>query len=257
VTGLQLRALLDRTDVVSLRDLPLTILLVLAVIVAARFIWVFPAAYIPRWLSPALVRRDPTPPWQWLFLLGFVGVRGVVSLAAALALPLFTEAGAPFPGRDVILFVTFGIIVVTLVGQGLALPSVVRWLALPRDAEDERRHERDAEITARLESLHVAQNRLDRIAADGDVPAEVMDLLRARNHSRSRQLPKNAGDGFAAVAAAAERRIELIAAEREYIYRLLQDGKITDEARRRIERELDLEEASIACQKEGGVEPPL
>src|SRR5271170_5578166 len=124
VTGMQMRTLLDETDMIRLRDLPLTILVVLAVIVVARFIWVFPAVYLPRWLSPSLARRDPQPPWQWAFLLGFVGVRGVVSLAAALAIPLTTLAAASFPDRDLILFVTFGVIVVTLVGQGLALPSV-------------------------------------------------------------------------------------------------------------------------------------
>jgi CPA1 family monovalent cation:H+ antiporter len=257
VTGMQMRTLLDRTDTVLLRDLPLTILIVLAVVVAARFIWVFPAVYLPRWLSPSLARRDPSPPWQWAFLLSFVGVRGVVSLAAALAIPLTTLAAASFPDRDLILFVTFGVIVATLVGQGLALPSVVRWLALPHDAEDERRRERDAEITARLETLNAAQGRLERLAADGDLAPDVLAILRARYDHRAGQLPKNMTDGVEAVAAAAERRIELIATEREYIYRLLQDGQITDEARRRIERELDLEEASLAFKKEGGVDTPL
>ncbi len=130
------------------------------------------------------------PPWQWAFLLAFVGVRGVVSLAAALAIPLTTLAGAPFPDRDLILFVTFGVIVVTLIGQGLVLPRVVRWLALPHDAEDERRREHDAEITARIEALNVAQGRLDRLAADGEIAPDVLALLRARHDHRAGQLPK-------------------------------------------------------------------
>jgi monovalent cation/hydrogen antiporter len=91
---------------------------------------IYPATYLPRCLSPALTRRDPTPPWQFPFFLAFVGARGVVSLAAALAIPLSTQSGAPFPYRDLILFVTFGVIVVTLVGQGLLLPAMVRWLGL-------------------------------------------------------------------------------------------------------------------------------
>jgi Sodium/hydrogen exchanger family len=78
---------------------------------------------VPRWLCPSLARQDPLPPWQWLFSLAFVGVRGAVSLAAALAVPLTTAIGMPFPHRNLILFVTFGVIVVTLVGQGLLLPS--------------------------------------------------------------------------------------------------------------------------------------
>ena len=86
---------------------------------------------------------------------------------------------------------------------------------------------------------------------------EALAILRARHEYRAGRLPVHTADGTDAAAAAADLRSELIAAEREYIYQLLQDGKITDEARRRIERELDLEEASIACKKEGGVEPPL
>jgi hypothetical protein len=212
---------------------------------------------LPRWLSPALARRDPLPPWQWVFFLAFVGVRGVVSLAAALALPLTTLAGTPFPYRDLILFVTFGLIVVTLVGQGLLLPSVVRWLGLGSHAADEREREHTAELSARAEALNVVQNRLDQLAGDGRIAPEVLAILRARHEYRVGRLPTNASNGIETASAAADLRSELIAAEREYIYRLFRDGKITDEARRRIERELDLEEASIACKKEGGAEPSL
>jgi monovalent cation/hydrogen antiporter len=224
--------------------------------VIARFIWVYPSVYLPRWLSPALARRDPLPPWQWPFLLSFVGVRGVVSLAAALAIPLTTLSAESFPNRELILFVTFGVIVVTLIGQGLMLPPIVRWLALPHDAEDERRREQDAEITARLEALKASQGRLDGLAADGEIAPEVVAILRARHNHRAEQVSRNV-DGREAAAAAAELHADLIAAEREYIYRLLQDGKITDEARRRIERELDLEEESLAFRRASEPDPPL
>jgi Na+/H+ antiporter len=257
VTGLQARTLLDRLDAVQLRELGLAVLLTVAVVIAARFVWVYPATYLPRWLSPSLARRDPLPPWQQVFLLAFLGVRGVVSLAAALAIPLTTAAGAPFPDRDLILFITFGLIIVTLVGQGLMLPIVVRWLGLARHAADEREREHKAELAARSEALAVAQNRLQHLAAGGRISPEVLTILQARHEYRAGRLPSHTSDGLDAASTAADLRAELIAAEREYIYRLLQDGRITDEARRRIERELDLEEASIACKKEGGVEPPL
>jgi monovalent cation/hydrogen antiporter len=256
-TGMQIRTLLDRTDLVVLRDLPVTILIVLAVIVAARFIWTYPAVYLPRWMSPSLARRDPLPPWQWTFLIAFLGVRGVVSLAAALAIPLTTLAAASFPYRDLILFITFGVIIVTLVGQGLALPTVVRWLALPRDAEGERRREQDAEIAARLEALKVAQGRLDGLAAAGETAPEVLAILRARHDRRAEQMPRDVTDALKTAAEAAELRADLIEAERKYIYRLLQEGKITDEARRRIERELDLEEESLAFARSSVADPPL
>jgi CPA1 family monovalent cation:H+ antiporter len=255
VTGLQIRTLLDRTDVFQLQASLLAVLLIVAVVIMARFIWVYPATYLPRWLIPSLARRDPAPPWQWAFFLGFVGVRGVVSLAAALAIPLTTLAGAPFPNRDLILFVTFGVIVVTLIGQGLLLPGVVRRLGLTRHAADEREREHKDELAARSHALDVAQSRLEKLAAEGDIAPEVLAIMRARHAYRVEHLPKDMADE--AAAAAAELKVDLIAAEREYIYRLLQEGQITDEARRRIERELDLEEAGIACKREGGVEPPL
>jgi monovalent cation/hydrogen antiporter len=257
VTGMQVRTVFLRMHEVPWQHFALAIALTVAVVIAARFIWVFPAVYVPRWLSAALRRRDPTPPWQWSFLLGFVGVRGVVSLAAALALPLTTAAGAPFPERDLILFVTFGIIVVTLIGQGLALPSIVRWLGLDAHAADEREREHQAEVAARAEALNVSQARLQRFADEGRISPEALAILRARHESRAGRLPRTTSDGMDAAMSAMELRVELIAAEREFIYQLLQRGEITDEGRRRLERELDLEEASIACKREGGEEPPL
>ena len=257
VTGLQIRTLLDRPEIFPLQGSILAVLLILAAVVVARFVWVYPAAYLPRWLSTKVARRDPLPPWQWLFFLAFVGVRGVVSLAAALAIPLTISSGAPFPDRDLILFITFGIIVVTLVGQGLVLPTVARWLDLGRHAADERDREQKAELAARSDALKLAQSRLEELAANNQIAPEVLAILRARHDYRFGRLPNRESDRFDTASAAADARSDLIALERQYIYQLLRDGQITDEARRRIERELDLEEAGIACKKEGGVEPPL
>src|SRR5581483_8788523 len=119
LTGLQARVLFDHVERFSLQELALSTLIITAIVVVARFIWVFPAVYLPRWLSPSLRKRDPEPPWQQVFVLAFTGVRGVVSLAAALAIPLTLDNGATFPLRDRILFITFGVIVITLVGLGL------------------------------------------------------------------------------------------------------------------------------------------
>lgn len=257
VTGMQTRTLLDRTATVGLRELGFTVLLTVVVVIVARFVWVFPATYLPRWLSPSLRRRDPLPPWQWIFILAFVGVRGVVSLAAALAIPVTTAAGTPFPNRDLILFVTFGVIVVTLIGQGLSLPGVVRLLGLARDTVGERQREQKAEREARSAALNVAQERLERLASKGQIAPDILSNLRTRHAYRLGRLPGETSEGLDLSAAEADVMAELIAAERGHIYRLLQAGQLTDEARRRIERDLDLEEASIATFRKSEPDPPL
>jgi CPA1 family monovalent cation:H+ antiporter len=260
ITGMQTRVLLDRMNGNLLYDLLTAALVTIVVVLVTRFVWMFPAIYLPRWLSASLRRRDPAPPWQWTFFLGFVGVRGVVSLAAALAIPLTIATGSPFPARDLILFVTFAVIVVTLIGQGVALPLVVRWLGLGRDAAKEHEREHKAELAARAEALNIAHVRLKQLVDSGQISPDVHAILRARQEYRRGRLPRTGADGLEAddsEAVACKLRTDLIAAEREYIYRLLQEGQITDEARRRIERELDLEEASIAIQIEEGIEAPL
>ncbi len=257
IMGLQARTILYHENSLALSDLALSTLLILAVAIAARFVWVYPAIYLPRWLSPSLSRRDPSPPWQWAFILGFIGVRGVVSLAAALAIPLTTASGAPFPYRDLILAVTFGVIVITLVGQGALVPGVVRWLGLADHTAAERRREHEAEIRARWKALEAAQCRLGELGSERRIPQEILDALRLRHEYRAGRLPGNSERDIERLSVTADLRTELIGVEREFIYCLLRDGQITDESRRRIERELDLEEASIACKKEGGADLPL
>ena len=250
LTGLQARALIEKAQVFSLHDLMIATAWITLIIIAARFIWVFPATYIPRWVNPALAKRDPPPPWQGPFLLAFTGVRGVVSLAAALAIPFTIANGQPFPHRDLILFVTFGVIIVTLVGQGLMLPFVVQWLGLAQLGDDERHREMKTEIAARRQALNVARKRLDKIVGESNLPDDVVEHLRTRDEHRTQQLPRNMRDGLAHKRQTAKLKKQLIDIERDFIYELLRDGKITDEARRRIEYELDLEEASLANRRE-------
>jgi CPA1 family monovalent cation:H+ antiporter len=208
---------------------------------------VFPAIYLPRILSKPLRERDPSPPWQWAFVIAFTGVRGAVSLAAALALPFVLPDGTSFPFRDLILFVTFGVIFVTLIGLGLGLPPVVRWLGVAQQGRAEHVAEIEAEIAARREALGAALKSLDAITDDRELSDEVIKLLRARHETRANQLPDSLDPEADDVSAAGiDLTRELIAKERKFIHMLLRDGKITDETRRRIERDLDLEEASLA-----------
>jgi monovalent cation/hydrogen antiporter len=246
LTGFQMRSLFEQSKSFPLQEILFATALVAVIIIVARFAWVFPATYLPR-LSKRLRARDPAPPWRWVFVLAFTGVRGAVSLAAALALPYTLPNGESFPYRDLILFVSFGVIFITLVGLGLGLPPVVKWLGVAQAGRDEQVAEHESEIAARREALAAALRSLDAITEDRELPDEVVRLLRARHQTRINQLPESLDpDRHDVSAAGTDLTRELIAAERKFIHILLRDGKITDEIRRRIERDLDLEEASLA-----------
>jgi monovalent cation/hydrogen antiporter len=252
ITGLQARTLIARIGDYSISELAFSAAVVSAVVIAARFVWMYPAIYLPRWLFPALRRRDPSPPWQWPFILAFTGVRGIVSLAAALAIPFATADGQPFPHRDLILFLTFSVIVVTLVGQGLLLPAVIRALGLAHAGRRERRADRAEERNARRQAIEAALEQLERLTAERRFSEEVVRPLRAHLRDRLRHVEHTA-DGDDRHRKLAELHDEivlaLIDAERQRINDLYRRGKLTDEVRRRIERELDLREANIANQR--------
>ena len=246
LTGFQMRLLFEKSKAFPLDDILFATALVTVMIIVARFAWLYPAVYLPRLIKRVRI-RDPSPPWQWVFVLAFTGVRGAVSLAAALALPFALPDGAAFPYRDLILFVSFGVIFITLVGLGLGLPPVVRWLGVAQAGREEHLAEHEAEIAARRAALAEALKSLDAMTDDRDISDEVVKLLRARHETRANQLPDSLDPDQHDVSATGTKLTrELIAAERKFIHVLLRDGKITDETRRRIERDLDLEEASLA-----------
>jgi CPA1 family monovalent cation:H+ antiporter len=251
ITGLQARTLIERMAHYSLGQLLTAAAVISAVVIVARFVWVFPATYLPRWLSPRLRRRDPSPPWQWVFAISFTGIRGIVSLAAALAIPLATLGGQPFPDRDLILLLTFSVILVTLVGLGLLLPSVIRMLGLAKAGHREQRADRAEEHAARQQAIKAVIKRLDQLKSERDLSDEIVGALRARHTQRLKHV------GWSSSADEADRKhgelhkeieLLLITAEREHINELFRSGKLKDEARRRVERELDLREAHFAVQ---------
>lgn len=247
LTGFQMRSLYEKSKSFPLHDIVTATVLVAIIVIVARFLWVFPGTYLPRWISRQLRDRDPLPSWRAVFVVAFTGVRGAVSLAAALALPLTLPNGDAFPYRDLILFVAFGVIFVTLVGLGLTLPPVVRWLGLAKDGRSEHIAEHEQEIAARREALNAALKSLDAITDDRELSDEVVKLLRSRHEIRVNQLPDTLDpEKHDASAAGTALTRELISSERKFIHMLLRDGKITDETRRRIERDLDLEEASLS-----------
>ncbi|HYO08028.1 MAG TPA: Na+/H+ antiporter [Tepidisphaeraceae bacterium] len=210
------------------------------VAILARMAWVFPAAYVPRWIVPGLRQRDPVPAFSFIFLIAWTQMRGVVSLAAALALPLTMPRG----DRDLILFITFGVILITLVGQGVTLPAMIRALKLdvgPDETEDE-------EVTARYLAALAAIERLDALgAANGDAAA-MLQRLRATYDDRlsyySRLMNPDGHDLL--TCETGEQAIhQAIAAQRDMLLRLRDQGTIGDDVLRLVEQELDHEESTI------------
>jgi CPA1 family monovalent cation:H+ antiporter len=249
VTGLQARAIAAGFTSYSKSQLTGAAVIVCAVVIVARFVWMYPATYLPRWLVPSIARRDPAPPWQWPFALAFTGIRGIVSLAAALAIPLFTADGQPFPHRDLILILTFAVILVTLVGQGLLLPAVIRALGLANAGRVEHEAEQAEELEARRKAIEAAMKRLDLLAEERTLPVEVVEPLRARHAIRLKFVEQKRGDeaGHGKITVLREDVEQLLlAAERDLINDLYRCGRLRDEPRRRIERELDLRDAYLA-----------
>ena len=249
VTGLQARAVMAGFSSYGWSELGIAALIVGAVVIGSRFVWMYPATYLPRWLFPALERRDPAPPWQWPFVLGYTGIRGVVSLAAALAIPLTTVDGVPFPHRGLILFLTFAVILVTLVGQGMMLPSVIRALGLANAGRRELEAERADEFAARRKAIEAAVRRLDALNAERHLPAAVLDPLRTFHADRLKHLEygrSEKAEHQRVVATHRDVASLLLAAERDAINELYRAGNLKDEPRRRIERDLDLRDAQIA-----------
>jgi monovalent cation/hydrogen antiporter len=254
ITGLQARTLIARIGDQGITGLAISAAVVSAVVITTRFIWMYPATYLPRWLFPPLKRRDPSPPWQWPFVLAFTGVRGIVSLAAALAIPFATASGQPFPGRDLILFLTFSVILVTLVGQGLLLPTVIRALGLAHAGRLERHADKAEELKARRQGIEAAIKRLDQLTLERNLSEDIVRPLRARHAARLKHIAhrSDGNDGNRKLTELHDEiELSLIAAERQHINELYRNGALKDEARLRIERELDLREVDLANQRTG------
>lgn len=257
LTGLQARVVAAGLGADGWGRLLLAGLVVSLVVVAVRFVWVFPATYLPRWLVPALRARDPSPPWQLPLLIGFTGIRGVVSLAAALSIPL-AVGDAPFPERDLVLFATFCVILVTLVGQGAALPWVIARLGLADAGRAEAAQAKRREVAARIEGVDAALARIDELGREG-ASADAVAMLRRRHRDRRAELAGTADERVPGSPAAdgAALQVQLVEAERRRIAQLYAGSAISDEARRRIERELDLEDARVRHAAESATGDPL
>jgi CPA1 family monovalent cation:H+ antiporter len=129
------------------------------------------------------------------------------------------------------------------------LPSVIRWLGIANDGRSEHRRQQEAELAARSQAIDAARRHLEKIAGERKLSGDVVALLNARHDHRARFIPSDLDEGLSRIHAGNDLRLELIAEERRFLYQLLRDGKIVDESRRRLERELDLEEATILAHR--------
>ena len=248
--GLQLPGILAILNTTVAQRSPIILvwyaILVSLTVILTRLIWMFPATALPRMLSRRLRERDPYPGWRPVVLIGWTGMRGAVSLAAALALPEVTAEGAAFPERAFVIYLTFGVILATLVVQGLSLPLLIRGLGLHDDGASERQ-----ETQARLTAAQAALARLDELASQNEVSRESAQHLRKHYEAQVRSLTKRikkaaneSGEDHAITYQRLQR--EALQAERSAVIRLRNQGEINDEVLRRMERELDLEEQQLA-----------
>ena len=245
LTGLQAHIIAAGLDDEGWRRLVYASVLTTAVVTIVRFVWVFPATYLPRLLLSRAPQRSPAPPWQYPFLIGFTGVRGVVSLVAALSIPVFIDE-LPFPDRSLVLCVTFFVIIVSLFGQGTLLPSLIGWLGLAQIGAAENADAKHTELAARISGIDSVLARLEQEPA-GHASALIIAELRVRHENRRRRYVAAFEGALPGeeIAAEAALELELVNTERSNLAALYANAAISDEARRRIERELDLEDALV------------
>jgi CPA1 family monovalent cation:H+ antiporter len=239
LVGLQLPVVIDGLDAASAGQLVGWAVLVSATVIVLRFLWVFVVLDLPKRMA-----GRPSS-WKGAVFISWAGMRGAVSLAAALALPLTTDAGDAFPARDMILFLSFSVILVTLVGQGLTLPVIIRWLGLEDDGLDERE-----EVKARIKAAEAALARLDELVSEEWVREDTAERVRGSYRFRTNRFRARLDDGDDGEIEMRSQdfqrlRRELLEAERTAVVELRQSGAISNDVWLRVARDLDLEDQRL------------
>jgi monovalent cation/hydrogen antiporter len=246
--GLQLHTALDALEGRDSGELLAYAALISVVVIVVRIAWVFGLSLLDKSVRREIAGPQDSDDWKEVALVAWASMRGAVSLAAALAIPLEVDSGAPFPERDLILFLTFSVIIATLVLQGLAYPAVIRALRLADDTSDA-----DEELAARIEIAYAALDRVDQLAGEGWAPEDTLERVRNQYDYRRRRFASRLDDRSPEEGFDFEQRAELyrrvmdevIGAQRAALRRLRDEGEIADEARRNVEHELDLEQARL------------
>ena len=249
--GLQLPSVLAGVSEVGTSRLILYGALFSIFLILLRLFWTFPGAYVSYFIRTRLLHQNETRPGaRQIFVVGWTGMRGVIALAAAMSLPKLVADGSPFPHRDLIVFLTFCVILVTLVFQGLTLPPLIRILGLAGNSGA-----KNEEQEARRLVLQAAQARLEDIRrSDPTGFAEVYDDLAQHYKHRLASVSALTTEQNQAHAEHYARYVDLsrtlLEVERQTALRLRNQGRITDEALRDLEHELDLSEARFTAATE-------
>src|ERR671935_588037 len=242
LVGLQLRTVVDDITGRPAADVVGYALAISGVVIGARLVWLNTMPYVIRALDRRPAQRLRRVGWRMRALIAWSGMRGAVSLAAALALPLETDAGTPFPDRDLIIFLTFAVIFATLVAQGLTLPALIRALRVTSDGT-----EHQEELRARLEATKAALAQIDALATEDWTRDDSVARMRGLYEYRQRRLAARAGkipddDGYEDRSSAYQQMLrEVLAAQRQALVRLRNEGTIPNEVMNRVIQELDLE----------------
>jgi len=244
--GLQLPEILMTLGDYSFSTLLTYGAIVSVAVIVGRIIWVYPGTYVPRMLSRSIREREPRPSPRLVTVVAWSGMRGVVSLAAALALPLTIAGSGPFPNRNLIIFLTFCVIFSTLVLQGLTLRPLIKWFGIK---PDDKEHQDEQAARLKLASSIIEHIEENYSLALSD---EVLNQIKTKYEIRIQRLRKDVGKQRMDEAQINEfHRIqqELLDKERKFVLQLRTEAKISDEAMRRIEYELDLEETRLILER--------
>ncbi len=237
ILGLQFSALIDSVPAGALASVARSAAIISLVVIAIRLVWVPIATFLPRWLSAETRRRDPVPGWKPIFLVSWTAMRGIVTLASALALPRTLGDGTPFPYRTEVILISMGVILATLLVQGFSLSPIIKAFRF----QPEHAHH-DEERLARRESLRRGAEALDDMSREGwadpaDVSwmrSELQDKMRLQQHGATPEGRR-------------KLRVGVINAERRMLLRLRNEGAISDEVMRELETELDYEAMRVGA----------
>lgn len=227
-------------------------LIISLIVIVVRLLWIYPVAHVPRWLSKK-IRKDPSPGWKNPLIIGWAGMRGVVSLATALSIPVMMNEQSTFPHRNLIIFITFVVIFVTLVFQGLTLPLIIKWTKIDELDPILPSHEQQANIQIRLDNLAVKrlnekyQSNLETNSLVENLKNTIEnDISQQQSHLESLETCTNRRNDLHEYH---KIMLDIFALQRKELFKIKREKQFSDDEIRKAESQLDLNELKITGNK--------